>query len=63
MCVLEPALPESSPPIDLVAMLQRIEGKLDTLIKALADDGDDGPLATLDGDLQGGDRDQGQSLG
>jgi hypothetical protein len=45
--------------------LGRIEGKLDTLIKALAeDDGEDeDPAVDLDGRAAGGERDQGQSLG
>jgi hypothetical protein len=43
--------------------LDRIEAKLDALIAALADDGDeDAPQLTLDGLDAGGERDQGQSL-
>lgn len=46
------------------SQLDRIERKLDTLIKALAEQEDDEPdLRTLDGDPAGGERDQTQSLG
>lgn len=43
--------------------LQRIEAKLDTLIKALAEDGDELPECDLEGNVLGGERDQSQSLG
>ena len=43
--------------------LERIEGKLNALIAALAEDEAEEPSRTLDGDLFGGERDQSQSLG
>lgn len=42
--------------------LDRIERKLDTLIKALADDDDDEPQYTLDGDPMPGEREEGAPL-
>lgn len=44
--------------------LTRIEAKLDTLISALAEDGEDEetPALTLDGQQAGGERDQSRSL-
>ncbi len=62
---------EPTPPVylsptteDIMAAVLRVEGKLDTLIAALADEPEDtSPLPTLDGTLAGGERDQGQSLG
>jgi hypothetical protein len=43
--------------------LARIEGKLDALLKALAEDGDDGvPECDLEGRPAGGERDQSQAL-
>lgn len=43
--------------------LARIEGKLDTLIKALADDDGEEPERDLDGNTVGAERDQTQGLG
>lgn len=46
--------------------LKRIEGKLDTLVDALAAEGEedqDEAARSLDGELVPGDRDQSQSLG
>lgn len=46
--------------------MARMEEKLDTLITALAEgaeEEEERPLLTLDGDAAGGERDQGQSLG
>lgn len=48
---------------ELRQILARIEGKLDTLIQALAADDDEPVPLTLDGEPAGGERDQGQSLG
>lgn len=42
--------------------LARIEGKLDTLIGALAEDGDDAPDVDLEGRLGGGERAEGTPL-
>ncbi len=44
------------------ARLDRIEAKLDALIAALAEDEEDQPTRTLDGDESGGERDQTQGL-
>lgn len=44
----------------------RVEGKLDTLLEALAAEGEeeqDEPTRSLDGELVPGERDQSQSLG
>lgn len=44
----------------------RVEAKLDALLGALAEDGEeeqDGPARSLDGGLVSGERDQSQSLG
>lgn len=46
----------------VLAVLSRIESKLDALIAALADDEGESPGMTLDGDEFGGERDQTQSL-
>lgn len=46
----------------LLATMQRIESKLDTLIAALASDDDDEPQYSLDGDLIPGERDEGTPL-
>lgn len=43
--------------------LDSIEAKLDKLLRALADDADEPPARTLDGDVVGEERDGGQSLG
>jgi hypothetical protein len=45
-----------------LAILMRIEAKLDILISALAEDDGDEPLLTLDGQPIGGERDQGSPL-
>lgn len=42
--------------------IDRIERQLQTLIEALADDDDEEPQYTLDGDLMPGDREQGAPL-
>jgi hypothetical protein len=42
--------------------LRRIEHKLDTLIKALAEEEDERPELTLDGERVPGERDQSQGL-
>lgn len=43
--------------------LLRVERKLDALIAALADEDEEPPSRTLDGEIAGGERDQGMSLG
>jgi len=43
--------------------LDRIEQKLDALLQALADEGEEEQATTLDGELGGGERDQTQGLG
>lgn len=48
---------------DLHATAARIEAKLDRLIEALAADEEPEPERTLDGEIAGGEREQGQSLG
>ncbi len=46
-----------------MTQLDRIEAKLDALIMALSEDEqDDDPQFTLDGELLGGERDQGEML-
>jgi hypothetical protein len=45
------------------AQLDRIEQKLDTLLQALADEGEEEVATTLDGEVAGRDRDQTQGLG
>ncbi|WP_136638150.1 hypothetical protein [Stenotrophomonas maltophilia] len=57
---IRPWNPESA------ARLMRVEEKLDSLIDALAAEGEeeqDEPLRSLDGELVPGERDQSQSLG
>jgi hypothetical protein len=44
-------------------MLHALSAKVDQLLQALADEGEDGPELTLDGVQMGGAREQGQSLG
>lgn len=49
-----------------LTQLDRIEAKLDALLEALAveaEEQEEKPLLTLDGDEAGGERDQSQSLG
>lgn len=48
---------------EVLAAIARVEAKVDALIQALADDDDDEPQLTLDGDTVGAPREQGQSLG
>lgn len=48
---------------DIDARLARIEQKLDTLIAALAEEGEAEPQRSLDGELGGRERDQTQGLG
>ncbi|MGX2089243.1 hypothetical protein ACWJLF_19050 [Xanthomonas axonopodis pv. maculifoliigardeniae] len=47
-----------------MTQLDRIEAKLDVLIAALAEDGEEReePARTLDGELAGGERDQSMGL-
>ncbi len=52
--------PENS---SLIAVMLRIEAKLDKLIEALAEDGEEQPNTSLDGTQFPGERDQSQSLG
>jgi hypothetical protein len=47
----------------ILAALQRLESKVDALIAALAEDEDDKPNISLDGEPFPGERDQSQSLG
>lgn len=46
----------------MMECLERIEAKLDALIDALADDGEDLPELTLDGEPVGAERTQRQEL-
>jgi hypothetical protein len=46
----------------LFEQMNRIEGKLDVLISALAQDDDEGPTHDLDGNELPGERDQSQTL-
>jgi len=56
----EAAMPDNQ---EIMAALQRVEHKLDVLLQALADDGDDEPMPlTLDGLPAGAERQQGMSL-
>lgn len=47
---------------DIREQLTRIERKLDALIDALIEDGEAAPTLTLDGNPEGGERDQSQPL-
>jgi len=47
----------------ILAALGRVEGLLGQLLEALADEGDDGSLTSLDGIQVGGERDMTRSLG
>lgn len=48
--------------VEQFAMLQRIEAKLDKLLVALAEEDEEQPARSFDGDELPGDRDQGQPL-
>ena len=45
-----------------MAVMLRVEGKLDALIEALAEEPEDQPLFALDGSPMGGERDTGAPL-
>lgn len=47
---------------DVLAALKRIEDKIDMLLFALAEDEEEQPEHTLDGELVPGERDQNQAL-
>ncbi|WP_153066165.1 hypothetical protein [Xanthomonas campestris] len=59
-----PAVDMQSIGIPRMTQLDRIEAKLDVLIAALAEDGEEReePARTLDGELAGGERDQSMGL-